>query len=302
MTKISLPNAVKESAGSGTLYRMFSVVLLATLACPPAAQVEGDEPLAGEIRGALAARGIESESELPCPAVYATVHHNGEGLVAVLRDDSGHERSYEIRDRATAVTIVESWARHDLEDALLGRSRPAPATPPAKSRLPISVALLSGTAHGTEGSIWSDAAISGSLRIGGVCAGALARTSQDSGEYGDADRYDTFRTAIDLLATVDGSKRYGRWGIGAGLGFGVGWTRSTPERRVAGAHEEATGLRLESRATGSFALARGLDLTFTLTAGVSPLAREGKIRENGAIFAGEPRGWLRPSLGLRYGQ
>ena len=111
------------------------------------------------------------------------------------------------------------------------------------------------------------------------------------------------RDAFDLLATVDVSRPFGRFTFGGGFGFGGGWQHSRTEKRVAGAHESETfgGLRLETRVTGGIRLARELHLELTLTAGASPLARQDAIRDDGFILAGEPRGWLRTGLGLRYG-
>lgn len=278
--------------------------------CPPAAQIEGDEPLATSIREMLAKRGVGSEVELPCPAVHATVKETASGLTAVVRDESGRERAYELRDPGTAVAVVESWARHDLDGAnLVARPRPAPSTvegvrlPSTPERRPFSIAVAAGTGHGSEGSIWSDASVSACARFGNVCAGALARASRDSGEYGDADRYDTKRDAVDLLGTVHAMRHTGRWGWGGGLGFGFGWQNSQTERSVAGGDDDESfgGLRLEARAIGSAVLARELQLELTLAAGLSPLAHQDAVRNESAIVAAEPRLWLRTGIGLRFG-
>lgn len=274
-------------------------------ACPPAAQVEGDEPVATAIREMLASRGVGSEISLTCPGVYAVVRETRDGLVAFVRDDSGRERAYEVRDRDTAATIVESWARHDLEDSLLlSRKRPAPpSTEDRPALLPISAAVFAGSGHGSDGSIWTDVSLTGCVRLGSVCAGALGRASRDSGEFGDADRYDTFRSAYELLGTVDGLRHVGRLGVGGGFGFGVGTQDSRSEKRVAGVHEREHfgGLRLEARLTGGYALARELQVQLTLTGGVSPLAHQAAIRDDGRIVAGEPRAWMRLALGMRFG-
>jgi len=276
-------------------------------ACPPAAQVEGDEPVATAIREMLAARGVGSEIALTCPGVYAVVRETRDGLVTFVRDDSGRERAYEVRDRDTAATIVESWARHDLEDSLLlGRKRPAVTTPDATSapaQRPISAAVFAGSGHGIEGSIWSDVSMTGCVRLGGVCAGALARASRDSGEFGDADRYDTLRSAYDILATVDGARQVGRLALGGGIGFGGGWQDSKSERRVNGIYEAEKfgGVRFEARATAGWSLARELQVQFTVTGGVSPLAHQAAIHDDGSVIAGEPRGWMRFALGMRFG-
>lgn len=276
-------------------------------ACPPAAQVEGDEPVATAIREMLASRGVGSEIALTCPGVYAVVRETRDGLVAFVRDDSGRERAYEVRDRDTAATIVESWARHDLEDALLlGRKRPAAAAPESAAppaRRPVSAAVFAGSGHGIEGSVWSDVSMTGCVRLGAVCAGALARASRDSGEFGDADRFDTLRSAYDILATVDGSRHVGRVGLGGGIGFGGGWQDSKSEHRVGGIYEAEKfgGLRLEARLTAGYALARELQVQLNVTGGVSPLAHQAAIHDDGTVIAGEPRGWLRFALGLRFG-
>jgi len=308
-----------------------ALILLATLpglgwprvaaACPPAARVEGDEPLADTVRRILQNRGVAAREEEGCPATIASVTWTTAGVKTIVRDAAGRTQVHTVSEPGTAATVIESWARTDLGAVLLeARARPVvPSardeeepppikwpTPPATT--PASFGVATGVARGGDASMWLDGTLSGCVLVGlGVCTGALLRTLVDLGQSGDSARLDGSRKGIDVLVTADYPIRAAGLRLVPGLGFGAGWLRTSVPRGPTGGRgddEELGGLRLEAHLGCRVPLTKSVALDFGLAASLSPSAPRGDVTDfdEGVTMAGQPRWALRGGAGARFGE
>ncbi|MCC6997696.1 MAG: hypothetical protein IT370_23970 [Deltaproteobacteria bacterium] len=293
--------------------------------CAPAAGVQavGDETrlqlAVAELRDRLAERGIGEPVEA-CPAAHAEVAAAGAELVVDVEDVAGRHSRRTVSNAAAAASFIESWVRSDLSAPLLApalvfpsaaaasevaRAADAPVLvrQAARPGLPaLGIALGAQGAVASDGSVWGGLELAACVRLGRVCAGALARWNLELQSEERRENAQAERKSADLLVGADLPLRFGRVTLTPGLAAGVGWMHNgafqVSERRI---DEDSGGLRLAARLTVSMKLVGrwGLDLGATLDA--SPLARTESYVVESVTIPGEPRVYLRGMLGLRWG-
>jgi hypothetical protein len=187
--------------------------------CRPAAVAAGEPTLVRELGERLAASGIATTSSPGCPAARVRVEPRGEQIRIEVTDTFGRTGTRLVHDVATAAAIVESWTSQEID---AGSMPEAPAADPAvRAARPWRDGATAAfeSAAGSDGSLWLGAAITGCVRIGALCAGALARGTRDAIESSSMVHYDT--QELGALATVDLPRRVGRLVItpGAALGY-----------------------------------------------------------------------------------
>lgn len=288
--------------------------------CPPTALVTGEPTLVEAVLTSLERRGIALEAAPDCPAVAVRIDRTATGLRVSIRDPDGRRSERVVSDADTAAALVESWARPEL--GAPSHARPAAATVTARARdpetpatlqpvivyaaqpRPIAVAATTTASVASDGSAWLGLDAGACVQIGPVCAGAMVRTRLDSEVVGASERQETSRLGVDLLLTADRPSLWGRTRLRPGIGAGVGWLRSrsnpdgaTPGQRV---EFDAGGLRLDAHLAVSFPIRRHVSLELDLSVDVSLLAHTAPYQDEGVTLAGEPRGFLRGGIGLRY--
>lgn len=288
--------------------------------CAPAAGVHavGDETrlqlALSELRDRLAERGI-GEPVQGCPAAQAEVTAAGAELVVDVEDVAGRHSRRTVSNAAAAASFIESWVRSDLSAPLLSptlafpapraseAARPMVVRQAARRGLPaLGLALGGQAAVASDGSVWGGLELAGCVRLGRVCAGALARWNVELQSEERRENAQAERRSADLLVGADLPLSFGRVTLTPGLAAGVGWMHNgafrVSERRI---DEDSGGLRLAARLTVSMRLRGrwGIDLGATLDA--SPLARTESYVVEAVTIPGEPRVYLRGMLGLRWG-
>jgi len=282
--------------------------------CLPTATLEGDLTLGRAVRQLLQLRGISTERMDDCPAVSATLHKSSAGIDVILDDGPDRQHRQAVSDIGTAATIIESWTRSDLSAPLLEKRQPLlsaaesqPGTVTAavqQSVPPILVGTLIGLDRGNDGSIWIDSQVTGCVRVGPLCPGALFRVGFDLRQTGSSDRLNTDRTTFDLLITTDYRIQLPTLVLSPGMGFGVSYLRGrSPSPAISGATEveDLGGLLADLHLSTEIPLRRHLTVEFRLGADVSPLTATTAVTENNIILAGKPRWSIRGGIGLRYG-
>ena len=132
-----------------------------------------------------------------CAPVVVRVERAGEHIRLWIVDGDGRRGERSVRDLATAVAIVESWTLHEIAAPVAPaveaarRAEPTPAASvaiePVASAVPrwgIGVGFAS--AYGADGSAWLGASVSGCVRVGPLCLGALLRAASDGSDSADA--------------------------------------------------------------------------------------------------------------------
>jgi hypothetical protein len=109
------------------------------------------------------------------------------------------------------------------------------------------------------------------------------------------------RLGAEALLTADLPLRIGAGTLGPGIGLGAGWLSTSAVLGTHGANATAVGPRAETRICFSWPLAWGLAVDVALWADISPLAHRTHFTAGGFELPGEPLGFLRTELGLRYG-
>lgn len=291
---------------------MLAPVLAHADPCPTTAIVRGDKA----VREALAARGIETTPRAGCPVTVIEATSTDAGIELVIVDAGGRRRETRVADLATAISVVESWTRPDLEGSLL-EARPARVAvrdldvpvvlvAPAQTRdvRTLRVSFGPETAIGADRSLWFGLAGRACVRLGAACGGAMARLSQDSEVSGDSEAMQTSRRAFELGVLVDVPRDHGWWSWtpGAFLGLALEQSRYAPENPVAGTLPELDGGSL--RGGVHVGVSAGLGSHWFLGADValdvSLVAPADAPDPGAATLAGPPRSFLRGALELRY--
>ncbi len=293
--------------------------------CAPAAGVKavGDElrlQLAvSELRDRLAERGI-GEPVDGCPAAQAEVAAAGAELMIDVEDVAGRHSRRTVSTPAAAASFIESWVRTDLSAPLLSPAlafpvAPAPERAPEPASAPVvvrqgarpglpalGIALGAQGAVASDGSVWGGLELAACVRLGRLCAGALARWNVELESEERRENAQAERRSAELLVGAELPLRFGRVTLTPGLAAGVGWLHNgafrVSERRI---DEDSGGLRLAARLTVSMKLVGrwGIDAGVTLDG--SPLARTESYVVETVTIPGEPRVYLRGMLGLRWG-
>ncbi len=241
--------------------------------------VSGDAQTARAIGELLAARGIAAPAAA-CPAVHARVERTADAIV-VHRDDpeAGADVARTVDAAATAATVIESWARLDLEAPLLEERpvalEPAPraiATPwideppvraePASSR-GVQLFATAQASRASDGTRWAGAELGACVTLGPICAAARLRVASVTDGPG-AWSNGLERRATDLLIGGDVPLRLGRAIVSPGFGGGVGTTHTRVDN--AGWHmgSETGGLRADAHVAVSFAITRRIALDLSI--------------------------------------
>jgi len=225
--------------------------------------------------------------------------------------------------------VVESWVREDLarpllephEIATLERAMVTRARAPARLRTSsgASVTIAGVTSLATDGSLWIGAGLGACVRVGGFCVGLEAQVAGDSATMGNIGaRYAALscdgsntnaqpqqrqltRLGAEALVTADLPLRIGAGTFGPGIGLGAGWLSTSALLGDHSANATTVGLRAETRILLSWPLAWGLAVDLGLWADVLPFAHRNNFNTAGFDLPGEPLGFLRAQLGLRYG-
>ncbi len=289
----------------------------ADASCAPTAILLGSDEVVAAITPMLSARGIATEVIDGCPYVRATITASGAGLLVTIEDPYGRAHGHLAGDVELAATVIESWVDPVQEAPLLaarGWSRPTPKQAAivdedfprvlVRYRDPVrtlggSVALESSL--GSDGSTWWGAAAATCVRLGRTCVGANLRLASDAQISGSSEKLETGRTALDLLLVTDVPIRWGNLAVTFGGGVGVGWIRSSVVGPAGAVDIDTGGLRADAHALVEFPITGALAVELRGSVAVSPLAHVSGYLEDGSMLAGEPRGFARLSLGLRYG-
>jgi hypothetical protein len=276
--------------------------------CRVAAVLEGDAELVDSITTALAGRGIETTAAAECPAAKARIGRRGAAIVVSVEDPDGRRSERALDDVEAAASLIESWARQDMNAALLfGWTYAAPdrtperpvaeaqvVPPPARpSRDPITLHAGGETSIGFDGSAWVGGSVGACVRVGVACIGATARLLAGVGAG--------TRRGYDVLGAVEVPIRRGRIVVvpGAAVGAGrieLGTSQGQDSQRV-----REYGARGDAHVSIAYALAGHLAIHAGLSAGASLFGATDAQNLDGNSIPGEPRGFVRADLGLRIG-
>ncbi len=285
--------------------------------CTPTALLQGSDEVVASITPMLSARGIATEVTDGCPYVRATITSRGSAFSVTIEDPYGRSHDHLVGDADIAATVIESWVDPFQEAPLLaarGWSRPRPTQaaivdadiPRVLVRYSDPVRTLGGsvaleTSLGSDGSTWWGAAAATCVRLGRTCMGANVRLASDARLSGSSEKLETGRTALDLLLVADLPIRWGDLAVTFGGGGGVGWIRSSVVGPGGAVDIDTGGLRADAHVLLEIPISGALAVELRASATVSPLAHVSRYLEDGSMLAGEPRGFARVSLGLRYG-
>jgi len=287
--------------------RSLTITLLILLARGTAAgecvRLQGDAAGIGEL---LSERGIRSSDTC---ALVVTIERLDEQLVLhIARDGSLVDRV--AADARTAATVIESFVREDIGDALLAARAapppPAPAvqhedrvvaisSPPSPARRGVQLFGELESSYGNDRTGWVGAHVGACVMLGPVCAAARIRHAEVVGGPEVWDQ--TSRRSAEVLLGIDVPFGLGRMLLSPGFaaGMGVMHTRGeTHDMRV-----ETGGLRADVHATLSLPLWRKLALDIFAAA---DLTQEAHVEWGPEMvpLPPEPRLLLRLGAGLRY--
>ncbi len=269
--------------------------------------LEGDGVLVDAIDTTLGQRGIATKATAACPTTTALVERRDNAIAVTVTDPSGRRSIRSFDDVDAATSLIETWARQDMNaSALIGWTEPSPVIaeaprvdavlpPPAASRPrrpQRSIAVAGEASIGFDGTSWLGARASSCARIGPVCAGATVRLATNDS-----------RIAVDGLAGADLPVALTpRVVVLAGVAAGAGGFRSTYFRGEAPTTITKYGVRLDAHAALDIAVARYVSLHLGISVGGSPQAPM-TVDAGGdmPIDNNEPGGFLRADIGLRIG-
>jgi hypothetical protein len=276
--------------------------------CRVTAVLDGDGALVDAIDSTLRARGIATKATAACPTTTALVERRDNAIAVTITDPSGRRSTRTLDDATAAATLIESWARQDMNAlALVGWIEPAaPSTieaspridavatvaPRGRTRDPLSLAVAGESSFGFDGSAWLGARANLCVRIGPVCAAATARYLADG-----------TRSDVDVLGGVQVPVALGRRVVlVGGAGVGAGQFRSPFSRGEAMTTKTATSVRVDAHVSLAVMLSRYIGIHVGASAGLSPQAPMIIETEGDApLDNGEPTGFVRAEIGLRIG-
>ena len=280
--------------------------------CRAVVVLEGDAALVDTVDTALQQRGIATRATEDCPSAKARIDRRGTAIALTVVDPAGRRSERTLVDVAAATSVIESWARQDMNASLLlgftvpdapapveeiARDAPAPRT--MRRRDPFT-AVIAGESSTDGTDTWLGARASACVRLGPICAGGLARyASSGSKKDGGGDR-----TTIDVLGGVDLAIPLGaRAAIVVGAAIGGGWFSTPYAQGEAMLTSTTTGLRLDGHASFDYHLGRHLSLHVGISGSGSPSAPVtiGDGGDAGTRTNDEPRGLFRGDVGLRIG-
>lgn len=271
------------------------------------------------IAAALAREGINVDATEGCPAGRATVERRDGELLVTITDTAGRTSERSVSSVESVAALVASWTRGDLIEPLLAGPMVEPeAAPAVAAESPPAVALAAPaeaplvgldvaaeTLVAFDASVWFGAHLAGCVRLGPTCLGAMARFAADAELSGDAESVGSSRLGLDVLLVVDFPVDLGPLSLVPGIGFGAGWMRAASEASRSEGDDnidvDGGGMRADAHLTLTVPLGADFAIDAGLGVDVWILAHTGTYLEEGVTLAGEPRGRVRASVGLRYG-
>ena len=298
--------------------------------CPPSAQVQGDAVLIAEVSRVLVDRGIASEVA-GCPSTFVRLERRYDLIAVSIAVSGGQTIERAVTDTRTAATLIESWARTDVEAPLLaahdgsandrgdndrgdndGRAKGDAPPPTAPSDIAVLAAEpappvpatgrgvqlfgLTETSLASDGTRWLGAQFGACIMFGPLCAAARLRFATVVGGTEDW-RADLDRHSVELLLGADLPLHCGRATFSPGLAAGIGWTHTHEEDSPRGG--ETGGLRAEAHAGLAYPFSRRLAAEVALTIAVTQAT---PVETSSPIpLPDEPRFLTRLGAGLRFG-
>ncbi|MEZ4221970.1 MAG: hypothetical protein R3B13_13640 [Polyangiaceae bacterium] len=298
--------------------------------CKPAVQVEGAEPLAGQVRQLLKESAAISGAKAGCAAARVTVTLEDDLVHVVLRNAVDQVQERRVSSAATAATLIESWLttnapvvearrEHTVETAhadinptpperSVTRDGPTPtqASPPSSAVAPARAGFMLESSVGNDGSLWGAATLSGCIRLGPVCAGGLIRGAEDTRVNGDAPRYDSERLSADVLLTVALPLSEEGIVVSPGIGAGLDWVyiqSRLPSRTEPGAvvDDDTGSPAVEAFLNVMLPIAQGLAFDGRLALQAAPLTHTEAFLDEGVTVSGAPWARAMVGFGLSYG-
>ncbi len=286
--------------------------------CPTIVVVEGSEPVREQLVSALVARAISIEPRDGCPATRVSIASRDSGVAVAITDTVGHVSERSLADVSTAASFVETWARSDLDGALLDVRRPVVASadaretptvlvvkaPPAHNTRALRLTLDAESALGSDGSLWFGVSGDACVRLGPTCVGVSFRLSRDTEVSGDSESMQTARSGIDLGVVLDLPRTHEGWSWTPGVTLGLAFSRSrfSPEYGTAMDNIESDGGALCGGAhIGiSKSLVSHWALGIDLAADASLFSPADTTDNEADRLADQPRSFLRGGIALRY--
>jgi hypothetical protein len=265
---------------------MFASVLVGRAAhadtCPVTAVLEGDGALVDSLVTTLGKRGVSTTASDNCPATHARIDRKGTGIAISLVDPAGRRSERTIADVDAAASVIESWARQDINAAsLLGWSidpiTPAQSEPTAPvdslvvraaarepAHDPLMVAAMGEGGIDFGGAAWYGGTAAACVRVGPTCLGARGRAATTNDQHRD---YDVLGT-VDIVAPLSP-----RIAFIAGAGGGIGWYSAPYQQGDHAMRAQTDRLRLEAHLGLTFQLARHVALDLGIAVGYVPTAK-----------------------------
>lgn len=294
-------------------------------ACTAAAVLLGNADLVGEVAIALGTHGIDAKPHAGCPSVQVQLSREDGYIVVDVSDHAGRMTRRTVAHVEEAVSVIESWARPDINADLLAGfaiEPDAPPTPldpappiesapavPLHSSLvasldgdshvrrhdPLSVRLDGGVAFDRAGVTWLGTTLAACVPVWRICVGGAGSIRRATTSDTPSERA--------VLAGVDVPVRLGRFMLLPGFGVGIGQSSSTTGGMQMGNVDDASapqawGLRAEVHVSVSYPIARWVHVDATLGAVAAPYANR-QQNQDGATA--EPDLLVALSVGLRVG-
>jgi hypothetical protein len=159
----------------------------------------------------------------------ARIERTGERLRVEVTDGYGRRSQREVRDTATAIALIESWARPEVVVGadLPGASEPMDPSPRALAATPAvagatGVAVLAGMDYAGDGTTWARGGVTGCVAVGPACVGGRVEIASATELSNTTDHP---RRTYSLAATVELPRTVGRFAVVPGVGIGGGWAR-----------------------------------------------------------------------------
>jgi len=269
--------------------------------CRPTAIPSGEPALVQRLAERLAANGIETTEAASCPSARVRVEQRGDQILVEITDRFGRTGTREVRDVATAATVVESWTSQEVEAGTLpALATPAVAAPAivvaaTRPEQRLGVAAAFDSAAGSDGSVWLGGGVETCVRVRRLCVGGAVRAARDAvASLGSID-HDT--TAIAATIGAGLPQRFGRVTVVPAIGAGYGWQRLTEHHLDAHLQpldlsRSSHGLIGDAHVAAIVAVARRIAL-YAALGGELALARTDTTTG--------PRGFARAAFGVWFG-
>jgi hypothetical protein len=263
--------------------------------CRPAAIPSGEPTLVRQLSERLTASGIATTSTAGCPIAHVRLEQRGEQIHLEVTDSFGRRGTRQVRDVATAATIVESWTSQEIEIGTLpALAEPAPASVVVGAPFVARHALVAAfeSSAGSDGSLWMGGAVSGCVRVSALCIGGLVRGTREAREAAASIAHDSM--AVDALLTVGLPRKLGGFTITPGIGVGYGYYRLTEHHLDMTMHpidldRPSHGLHADAHLSAAHPIGTRLSL-YADVRGDAAVSRTTDVG---------PRSFARASIGLR---